>query len=87
VAYQILKNWSAQLALRSVSKASSGPYDDAKVVLGNYTTLDFYTEYQINSTIKLFFDLKNLTDKEFSDVPGYNSRRRNFMAGAVFSIH
>lgn len=87
VSYQILKNWSAQLALRSVSKASSGPYDDAKVILGNYTTLDFYTEYQINSTIKLFFDLKNLTDKEFSDVPGYNSRRRNFMAGAVFSIH
>lgn len=86
LSYQILKSWSAQASVRSVSKAASGPYDDAAVTLGSYTTVDVYQEYRFNNSLKVFLDIKNITNKEYYDIPGYNTRRRNFMIGASYQF-
>ena len=79
--YNVTPKWNIQHTIHSVSQAASGPYDDKTVTLGNYTTIDLYQEYQISSVLKAFLDIKNLTDTEYYDIPGYNSRRFNFMAG------
>lgn len=86
VGYQILPKWNATLNLRSVNKAASGQYDAKDVVLGDYTTIDLYQDFQINSQFKVYLDAKNLTNKTFFDVPGYNSRKFNFMAGLLFNL-
>lgn len=79
--YEISTKWNIQASVRSVSQAASGPYDDKTVTLGKYTTVDLYQDYQITPALKAFLDLKNLTDTEYYDIPGYNTRRFNFMAG------
>ncbi len=47
----------------------------------SYAVIDLYGEYEISNGVKLFLDLKNLTNKRYFDYPGYNSRRFNFMGG------
>jgi vitamin B12 transporter len=79
--YNVTPKWNIQHTIHSVSQAASGPYDDKTVILGNYTTIDLYQGYQITPVLKAFLDIKNLTDIEYYDIPGYNSRRFNFMAG------
>lgn len=51
------------------------------VTLGAYHTVDLYSEYRIHRRIKIFTDLKNITNQRFFDILGYNARRFNFMAG------
>lgn len=86
VGYQILPKWNATVSVRSVNKAASGQYDAKDVVLGDYTTINLYQDFQINSQFKVYLDAKNLTNKTFFDVPGYNSRKFNFMAGLLFNL-
>jgi vitamin B12 transporter len=75
------------MALRTVGKRIEsiygGPPSSADAFA--YYTLDGYAEYRINHHIKAFADLKNLTDQQFFDIPGYNSKKFNFMAG--ISLH
>jgi vitamin B12 transporter len=84
--YQILPKWNTIVSVRSVNKAASGQYDAKDVVLGDYTTINLYQDFQINSQFKIYLDAKNLTNKTFFDVPGYNSRKFNFMAGLLFNL-
>ncbi len=84
--YQILPKWYAMASLRSVNKAASGLYDPIDVVLGNYTVINMYQDFKINSKLKIYLDAKNLTNKSFFDIPGYNTRKFNFMAGVLFNL-
>jgi vitamin B12 transporter len=61
-------------------------YGATPVTLASYYTVDFYAEYKILSQLKLYADLKNITNQRYFDVPGYNSRRFNFMAGASVQL-
>ncbi len=84
--YQVTDNMYVSTNLRSIGKRTDRFYNSASfktesVVLNAYTTLDFYLEYKFTRMIKAYFDLKNLTDTQYFDVYGYNSRRFNFMAG------
>lgn len=49
--------------------------------LKDYYNLDVYVEYKVLSKLKLFTDVRNITDVKYFDLFGYNSRRFNFMAG------
>jgi vitamin B12 transporter len=84
--FEILPKWSAGLGLRSVGKAASGPYDAPDVVLGNYTSIDLYQEFNLNKKLRIYVDAKNLTNKTYFDIPGYNSRKFNFMAGLLLKL-
>jgi vitamin B12 transporter len=86
IGYQIIPSWNATVSVRSVNKAASGQYDDVNVVLGDYTTINLYQDVQINKDFKVYLDAKNLTNKTFFDVPGYNSRKFNFMAGLLYKL-
>jgi vitamin B12 transporter len=84
--YQISQKLFVSASLRSVGKRldrfyNSATFNTETVTLNPYTTLDVYGEYQSSKSIKAYVDLKNLTNKQYFDTYGYNTRRFNFMAG------
>ncbi|HYF66991.1 MAG TPA: TonB-dependent receptor [Ohtaekwangia sp.] len=58
------------------------------VALPGYYFIDLYAEYSMlrNKNIKFFLDLKNITDQDYTEVYGYNTRGINVMAGLSFSF-
>jgi vitamin B12 transporter len=72
--------------IRSVSKREEFIYGSSPETLKGYTTIDLYGEYQFGKLIKAFVDLKNITDKQYFDILGYNSRRFNFITGVSFQL-
>jgi vitamin B12 transporter len=82
---QATKALFLSLALRTAGKRIEYVYGGAPSVGAAYYTLDGYMEYKICKQLKAFADLKNLTDQQFFDIPGYNSKKFNFMAG--ISLH
>lgn len=70
-------------ALRTVGKRIESVYGGppSTVDAFAYYTLDGYAEYKFCRQLKTFVDLKNITSQQFFDIPGYNSKKFNFMAG------
>jgi vitamin B12 transporter len=88
IGYQVLKNLYVSTNLRSVGKRTDRYYDNATfdtktTVLTAYNTIDFYVEYKFSKKVKAYCDLKNITNIQYFDVYGYNTRRFNFMAGVM----
>lgn len=46
-----------------------------------YYTIDLYGEYKPTKNIAVFADARNITDQKYFELPGYNSKRFNIMAG------
>ena len=61
-------------------------YGAAPLPLAAYYTIDVYGEYKCSKSVKTFIDLKNITNQLYFDTRGYNSRRFNVMAGALFNF-
>jgi vitamin B12 transporter len=72
-------------ALRTAGKRIESVYGGAPLNIDAYYTLDAYAEYRITRLMKVFVDGKNLTNQQFFDMPGYASKKFNFMAGV--SLH
>lgn len=91
-AFNINLGWEAttklfiSTQLRAVSKREEFIYGASPETLKSYFTIDLYSEYKFNKKFKAFADLKNITNKEYFDIPGYNSRRFNFTAGVSFTL-
>jgi vitamin B12 transporter len=88
IGYQVLDNLYLSANLRSVGKRTDRFYDNATyetktTILAAYNTIDFYVEYKLNKKVKAYIDLKNITNSQYFDVYGYNTRRFNFMAGVM----
>jgi vitamin B12 transporter len=86
VGYSLSKKWEANLALRSVGKRIDSFFDNStfqsrQVDLDAYLTLDVYQEYRFSPRFKAFLDIRNLSNVEFFDSYGYNSRRFNWAFG------
>ncbi|WP_166437030.1 TonB-dependent receptor plug domain-containing protein [Niastella caeni] len=50
-----------------------GGYQMADVALADYFLLGAYAEYKFPKYVKMFVDARNITDKQFFDIQGYNS--------------
>ena len=88
IGYQVLDNVYVSANLRSVGKRTDRFYNSStfkteSTILAAYNTIDFFVEYKFNSKIKAYCDLKNITNIQYFDVYGYNTRRFNFMAGVM----
>ena len=91
IGYQANKKLYTSIGLRWVDKRddvffNNNTFATENKVLGAYYNLDAYAAYQIKSFVKLFVDLRNITNQEYFDLYGYNSRRFNFMAGAILNF-
>jgi vitamin B12 transporter len=91
-AFNLTIGWQATIPLfissmlRAVSKREEFIFGASPQTLKAYATIDLYGEYKFSRKIKVFLDLKNITNKTYFDIPGYNSRKFNFMAGINFNL-
>ena len=89
--FQASKQFFTSIGFRAVGKRddlffNSNTFATEPKELKAYYNLDFYASYQPIASIKIFADLRNITDQEYFDQYGYNNRRFNFMAGAIFNF-
>lgn len=76
----------AGATLRVAGERLEPVYGAAPRILDNYYTLDVYGEYKVRDNVKLFVDFRNITDQEYFEVLGYNTRGFNFMGGVRVSL-
>jgi vitamin B12 transporter len=86
ITYNFTKAISVSTLLKYVGKRSEPVYASAPKQLDDYFTVDLAGQYRFNKNIKAFIDLKNITNKKYFDVLGYNSRRFNFSTGIDLSF-
>lgn len=72
-------------AFRYVGSRLKGPYDLGPDEQPAYYTLDLFAAYDLKK-LRLFLDLHNLTDQQYFDIVGYNSKRFNMMAGISVNL-
>ncbi len=82
--HSVLFNWkkfSLIPSLRLVGERIKGEFDFGPNILSAYLLLDCRTSLQLNQSFSVFADLRNVTDRQYIDAPGYTGRRLNFMVG------
>lgn len=83
---QITKALFISTQIHSASKREEFIYGSTPEILKGYPLIDLYSEYKFDKAIKLFLDLKNITNKQYFDFLGYNARRFNFTTGISFQL-
>lgn len=73
-------------SFKYVGSRLKGTYDAGPAEQPHYYTIDLYTGYSVNKNVRLFVDLRNITDQQYFDIVGYNSKRFNMMAGVTFKL-
>jgi vitamin B12 transporter len=83
---QATKNWLISVSVHYESKRYDAVYASSDVALKSFAIFNAYTEYNLHKKIKLFVDAKNITNKKFFTIYGYNSIPAEFMAGIVLKL-
>jgi len=83
---QITKAFFVSTQIRSVSKREEFIYGSVPEILKAYIITDIYSEYKFGEKAKLFLDLKNISNKQYFDLLGYNTRKFNFVTGVSFKL-
>jgi vitamin B12 transporter len=84
--YQLCKAVYVALNLHTVGDFFEPKYGSEPTKLKNYYTAGFYGEYTFIKKIKLFADLKNITNQQYFDQEGFNTRKFNATAGLTFNL-
>ena len=84
--FQFTRNIYAAARLHAVSEREEFVYGSFPAKLDGYNTIDLYGEYKFEKHIRVFIDLKNITDREYFDILGYTSRKFNFTTGVQFQF-
>ncbi|MBC9910553.1 TonB-dependent receptor plug domain-containing protein [Chitinophaga varians] len=79
--YQVTRALYASASYRYTGER----YQGAKP-MGDYYTLDLYGEYKFGNLLKIYAGFRNITDNQYFDILGYNSRRFNCNAGVVLNL-
>jgi vitamin B12 transporter len=61
-------------------------YETEQKELDSYYNLDLTASYHLLTFIDVYADFRNITDRQYFDLYGYNSRRFNMMAGVRFKF-
>ncbi len=68
-----------------VGTRPKGTFDVGEDPMASYYTVGLFVSYEIRS-IRIFADLQNLTNQQYFDIYGYNSKRFNLMAGLSIAL-
>ena len=82
--YQFTKHLFVSTNLRFAGKRYEPRFQEAPIPLDPYQVADLYAEYKFTPKFRIFLDLKNIFNTGYIDIYGFNTRERNFMAGAAF---
>lgn len=74
------------LHLRGVSSHEEPAYMAPSIKVAGYYTLDLTGEFAATKQLKLFANLYNITNRQYFDIRGYNSKRFNCMAGVRVAL-
>ena len=82
------EKWFASLNCRWVGKRKDiyfdpNTYSAISETLSDYYNIDAYISYKPNKQLTFFSDFRNVTNKKYFDLYGYNSRRFNMMVGIM----
>ncbi len=80
------KDFFVSTHFRSISKREEFIYGSSPETIDGYAIVDLYGEYKLGKAIRIFVDLKNITNKVYFDIPGYNARKFNFITGLSFQL-
>ncbi|MBC7921682.1 MAG: TonB-dependent receptor [Ferruginibacter sp.] len=88
--YHFTPSWLLSATLRSVGDRqdrffNSQTFGTDQVTLPAYATIDLRAEGKVNAHLRLYADVRNLFNRTYNDVYGYNTRRRNANLGARFT--
>lgn len=88
---QVSKAFYLNAQLNAIGERKDLYYDASfvkhDVVLKSYVLLNIYSEYQfIQNRLKIFVDLRNVTNKKYSDIVGYNTAGFNAYCGVHFRL-
>lgn len=83
---QACKNLYINFGVQSISKRFEAKYQAPPAEMPAYYVWNLYGDYKIGKRVKLFVDLKNITDEKYFEISGYNSRRFNVMAGGTITF-
>lgn len=86
ITYAFNKKISLSSLLKYAGKRFEPVFASAPKELDAYFTVDLTGQYRFNANLSAFVDLKNITNKRYFDVLGYNSRKFNFTAGINLSL-
>ena len=78
---QPIKALTVAPSFRFVGSRLKGTYDAGPDLMPQYYTLDFYAGYNFTKQVRLFVDYRNITNQEYFDIVGYNSRKANCTVG------
>ena len=76
-----VKGLTLMPGFRFVGNRIRGEYDPGPDMMAQYYTLDFYAAYYFKKKVRIFTDLRNITDQKYFDIPGYNTRQANYTVG------
>ena len=79
-------NWVFNLSGRAASKRQEFIYGDIPQEMAGYITIDLYGEYRIHRIkgLRLFADMRNLTNTRYEELRGYTARPFTLTAGLLF---
>ncbi len=83
---QLTKELFISTHIRSLSKREEFIYGSSPETITGYAIADMYGEYKFGKAVRVFLDLKNITNKVYFDIPGYNTRKFNFITGLSFQL-
>lgn len=82
----LLKKVYAGTTVRVAGERLEPVYAGTPRVMDGYYTVDVYGEYKFSEKLRVFADLRNITDQRYFEIMGYNTRRFNVMAGLQVSL-
>ena len=79
-------NWMLTLSGRAASSRQEFIYGAAPQEMPGYVTLDLYGEYRFKEIkgMRVFADLRNITNARYEELRGYTARGFTVMAGLLF---
>jgi len=83
---ELFKGVTFAPSFRFVGNRLKGMYDAGPDKMPSYYTIDLYLGYALSKKCRAFIDLRNITNQEYFDIVGYNSKRFNMMAGINLSF-
>jgi vitamin B12 transporter len=81
ITYMAGPRLSVSTLVKYAGKRWEPVYLSAPKQLDDYLTIDLSGLYRIGDKYQFFADLKNITDRKYFEVLGYNARRFNFTTG------
>jgi vitamin B12 transporter len=83
---EITEGFTFAPSFRFIGNRLKGMYDAGPANMPSYYTIDLYFGYVLSKKCRAFVDLRNITNQEYFDIVGYNSKRFNMMTGISLSF-